>query len=137
MHGVALAIDKFIKEFFKIPNTRFFKIAGVLLTFHFVCFCWIFFRADNMQIAGDVISRIALHFTPSVFPAFIAGYRSILLVMLMGYILHFIPRKYEVMAMNWVVEMPLPAKVAFVVSAIVLVIQVKSAGIQPFIYFQF
>jgi len=137
MHGVALAIDKFIKEFFKIPNTSFFKIAGILLTFHFVCFCWIFFRADNMQIAGDVISRIALHFTPSVLPAFLAGYKNILLVMLMGYILHFIPRKYEVMAMNWVVEMPLPAKVAFVVSAIVLVIQVKSAGIQPFIYFQF
>jgi hypothetical protein len=90
-----------------------------------------------MQIAGDVISRISLHFTPSVFPSFVAGYRNILLVMLMGYVLHFIPRKYEVIAMNWVVEMPLPAKVAFVVSAIVLVIQVKSAGIQPFIYFQF
>ena len=110
---------------------------GVLLTFHFVCFCWIFFRADSMPLAGSVISRIALHFTPSILPAFLAGYQKILLIMLMGYALHFIPRKYEVMAMNWVVEMPLPAKVAFVVSAIVLVIQVKSAGVQPFIYFQF
>ena len=137
MHGAALALDKFIKEFFKIPDTRLFKILGVLLTFHFVCFCWIFFRADNMQIAGSVISGIATRFTPSVFPAFLAGYKNILLVMLMGYILHFIPKRYETMAMNWVVEMPLSAKVAVVVSVIVLVIQVKSAGVQPFIYFQF
>ena len=137
MHGVALALDKFIKEFFKIPDTRFFKVAGVLLTFHFVCFCWIFFRADNMQIAGSVISRIILHFTPAIFPAFVAGYEKILLVMLLGYTLHFIPKRYELMVMEWVTEMPLAGKVAFVVSAIVLVIQVKSAGIQPFIYFQF
>ena len=90
-----------------------------------------------MQIAGSVIERIAMHFTPSVFPAFIAGYKKILLVMLLGYILHFIPKRYELSAMNWVVDMPLAGKVAFVVSAIVLVIQIKSAGIQPFIYFQF
>jgi len=137
MHGAALALDKFIKEFFKIPYTRFFKIAGVLLTFHFVCFCWIFFRADTMQIAGSVIERITMHFTPGIFPAFVTGYRNILLVMLMGYMLHFIPRKYETMAMDRIVEMPLAGKVAFVVAAIVLVIQVKSAGVQPFIYFQF
>ena len=137
MHGAALAVDKFIKEFFKIPNTRFFKIAGVLLTFHFVCFCWIFFRADSMHIAGSVIERIAMHFTPSVFPAFIAGYKNILLVMLLGYMLHFTPKRYEQIAMRWITEIPLAGKVAFVVSAIVLVIQMKSAGVQPFIYFQF
>ena len=137
LHGVALAIDKFIKEFFKIPDNRFFKLLGILLTFHFVCFCWIFFRADNMQIAGGVISQIAMHFNPGILPAFVAGYKNILVIMLMGYILHFIPRQYEVKAMNVVTEMPLGAKVALVVATIVLVIQMKSADIQPFIYFQF
>jgi len=137
LHGVALGIDKFIKEFFKTPDSKIFKAFGVIFTFHFVCFCWIFFRADTMQTAGDVISQIALHFTPSVFFDFITGYRNILLVMLSGYLLHFIPKQLELKAQNFVTEMPLAGKVALVVSAIVLVIQVKSSSVQPFIYFQF
>jgi alginate O-acetyltransferase complex protein AlgI len=137
LHGVALGIDKFIKEFFKIPDTRFFKIAGVLLTFHFVCFCWIFFRADDMQQAGSVISQIAFHFTPSIFFDFITGYRNILLVMAMGYMLHFVPKNIELKAQNLVTNMPLAGKVALVVSMIVILIQVKSSNVQPFIYFQF
>ncbi|MDB5281654.1 MAG: hypothetical protein JWO06_729 [Bacteroidota bacterium] len=137
LHGVALAIDKFIKDIFKIPDNIFVKLLGILVTFHFVCFCWIFFRADNMQIAGGVISQIGLHFNPEIFPAFVTGYKNILVVMLIGYILHFIPRRYELKAMNVVTEMPLLAKVALVVITIVIVIQMKSADIQPFIYFQF
>ena len=137
LHGVALGIDKFIKEFFKIPDNRFFKIAGVLLTFHFVCFCWIFFRAENMQVAGSVISQIALHFTPSIFFDFITGYKNILLIMLLGYALHFIPKNIELKAQYFVAKMPLTGKVALVVSMIVILIQVKSSNVQPFIYFQF
>lgn len=137
LHGIALGIDKFIKEFFKVPDTKFFKVAGVLITFHFVCFCWIFFRADTMQLAGQVISQIAWHFTPSVFFDFITGYRNILLVMLLGYVLHFIPKNIELKAQALVTEMPLVAKVAMVVLMIVVLIQVKSSDIQPFIYFQF
>lgn len=137
LHGVALGIDKFIKEFFKIPDNIFIKIAGVILTFHFVCFCWIFFRADDMQTAGVVLSQIVSHFTPSVFLDFISGYKNILLVMLLGYILHFIPRKLELSAHQWVIDLPLTAKVAVMVAVIVLVVQFKGSEIQPFIYFQF
>ena len=137
LHGVALGIDKFVKEFFKIPDTKFFKVLGVLLTFHFVCFCWIFFRADTMELAGSVISQIALHFTPSIFFDFVTGYKNILVVMLMGYALHFIPKNIELKAQNFVTDMPLAAKVTMVVAMIVVLIQVKSSDIQPFIYFQF
>jgi alginate O-acetyltransferase complex protein AlgI len=137
LHGVALGIDKAFKEYFTIPKNLFTKIAGVFFTFHFVCFCWIFFRADNMQIAGSVISQIALHFTPGIFWSFITGYKSVLLVMLMGYILHFMPRTIELDAQRWVDRMPLPAKVAVMAAIVVLVVQVKSSDIQPFIYFQF
>lgn len=137
LHGVALGVDKFIKEQFKIPETKFSKIACVFITFHFVCFCWIFFRADTMSLAGDVLSQIVFHFTPSVFFSFIMGYKNILLVMLLGYILHFLPKKIELKTRSWVTDMPLQLKVALMVAVIVLVVQVKSSEIQPFIYFQF
>lgn len=137
LHGVALGIDKFIREFFTIPKNIFTKALGIFFTFHFVCFCWIFFRADNMQVASGVLSQIALHFSPGIFLSFLAGYKSVLLVMLMGYILHFMPRSIELDARNLVYRMPLAAKVAIMAALVVLVIQVKSSEIQPFIYFQF
>jgi hypothetical protein len=65
------------------------------------------------------------------------GYKNILLVMLLGYILHFIPKNIELKTRAWVNDMPLQGKVALMVAVIVLVIQVKSSEIQPFIYFQF
>ncbi len=137
LHGVALGIDKYVKSIVKIPDTKWVKIGGVLLTFHFVCFCWIFFRAEDMGKSWEVITQIAGHFTPGIFFNFVAGYRNVLLVMLLGYLLHFIPKSFELKTQQWVSDIPLAAKVAVLVAVIVVVMQVKSSDIQPFIYFQF
>ena len=54
MHGLALCIDKLL------PKKRFskgiFKALGILMTFSFVSFLWIFFRADSFDIAWSIIS---------------------------------------------------------------------------------
>ena len=57
--------------------------------------------------------------------------------MLLGYALHFIPKSIEVKVEEMVTNMHLALKTALLVFMIILVIQTKSAGIQPFIYFQF
>jgi alginate O-acetyltransferase complex protein AlgI len=139
-HGIALAGHKFFQS---ITNSKADKpsIAGnvlkVLLTFHFVCFCWIFFRAASMETAMDMLRQITLHFTPEIFNEFVSGYKAIILLMLIGYIMHFIPARFELSFQQRLTEMPLAFKAAFMLVIIVIVIQTKSAGIQPFIYFQF
>jgi alginate O-acetyltransferase complex protein AlgI len=59
------------------------------------------------------------------------------MLMVIGYLLHFIPREAELAAQETITSMPLAGKAAFMLSVIILVIQTKSSGIQPFIYFQF
>jgi D-alanyl-lipoteichoic acid acyltransferase DltB (MBOAT superfamily) len=139
LHGVALALHKFFIEgnFFKSKDTPLSRIIGVFLTFHFVCFCWIFFRAGSMEIAGQVIHQIFMEFNPQVFPEFVQGYRIVFGLMVLGYLLHFIPSTVENRAQQAVTNLSLIGKAVLMVSMIVLVIQTKSAGIQPFIYFQF
>ncbi len=137
LHGIALGIDKYVKEFIKIPDTKLMKVLGVIFTFHFVCFCWIFFRAEDMVKAGEVLTQITRHFTPSIFFEFVSGYQKVLFVMLLGFILHFLPRSMELKAQGWVTDFPLAGKVAILAAVVILVIQVKSSEIQPFIYFQF
>lgn len=142
LHGLALGLHKFVLSF-KWPQVQnsFLKnssnVFSIFITFHFVCFCWIFFRAQDMETAGQVITQIATHFSPGIFFDFIMGYKAVLLLMVLGYILHFIPAPVEQRAENWVTSLSLTGKFVVIFITILIVIQTKSAGIQPFIYFQF
>jgi alginate O-acetyltransferase complex protein AlgI len=144
MHGIALGINKFFHEIFptqvenKYPVRQFFTtLFSILLTFHFVCFCWIFFRAENMEIAGQMIRQILFNFNPQIFFEFVSGYKVVLLIMMFGYILHFLPKSFELRTQNAVTSLPLALKVLLMFFVVYIVFQFKSSEIQPFIYFQF
>jgi D-alanyl-lipoteichoic acid acyltransferase DltB (MBOAT superfamily) len=137
LHGGALAFHKWVSEKITIPDTTLWRCAGWLLTFHFVCFCWIFFRANDLEIAGQVLTQITSHFNAGVLSEFISGYKMVLILMLVGYLLHFIPKTIEQQAEEFVIQMPLMAKAICLTTVIIIMLQIKSAGVQPFIYFQF
>jgi alginate O-acetyltransferase complex protein AlgI len=144
LHGLALGIHKFYSslnlQLIKPENLltkKMLSVLSVLLTFHFVCFCWIFFRAGSMQTAGEVLYQIVNNFRFAIFIDFIVGYKAVMILMLMGYILHFLPKNLELKSEEWVTSLPMIGKAIALVVVILIVIQTKSAGIQPFIYFQF
>ncbi|MBL0742840.1 MBOAT family protein [Chryseolinea sp. Jin1] len=136
LHGAALAFHKFITEKFDL-SWRGWKVLAPVLTFHFVCFCWIFFRAADLEIVGQMLSQITTNFNVGVLGEFITGYKGVLLLMLLGYVLHFMPKSLELEIESTVSRLPLVAQAAGLTAVIVLVLQIKSAGVQPFIYFQF
>ena len=140
LHGLALTVHKFYRSRVKKKAVGYSggkNFVRVLLTFHFVCFCWIFFRAANMATVGEILAQIFYHFNLALLPEFIQGYKVVMMLMVIGYLLHFIPREAELAAQETITTMPLAGKAAFMISVIILVIQTKSSGIQPFIYFQF
>ncbi len=57
--------------------------------------------------------------------------------MLMGYLFHFIPKRVENRLQDVVTRSPLVVQAFMLAVAIFIVIQFRSAGVQPFIYFQF
>ncbi|WP_264553519.1 MBOAT family O-acyltransferase [Flavobacterium sp. N2038] len=142
LHGLALAVHKIFVEFFpskkdKKPNFlwRFFSI---LITFHFVVFCWIFFRARDFETALQVINNIGqLTFEPELWQTVIIGYKNVFLLMLFGYVWHFLP---EVITdkMKFVFDKtPLLLKAVILGFVYWIVYATSVAGSQPFIYFQF
>jgi alginate O-acetyltransferase complex protein AlgI len=142
LHGLALAIHKAVSKI-KIIETNspvvkgLGNIGGVLLTFHFVCLCWIFFRATSMEVSWEIIDQITQNFRPEVFFDFLTGYKGVVLLMITGYILHAIPRKFELEIQDQITKASVPIKAALITIVILIIVQVKTAGIQPFIYFQF
>lgn len=57
--------------------------------------------------------------------------------MVVGYILHFLPKSAENSLQAVVTRSPLLVQAVMLAIAIFVVVQFKSAGVQPFIYFQF
>jgi D-alanyl-lipoteichoic acid acyltransferase DltB (MBOAT superfamily) len=137
LHGFALAVEKWIKS--KVPgsSSSFRRFLGGLITFHFVCFCWIFFRAEGMEKVGQMLNQIAFEFRPEFFPDFLTGYAGVLFWMLLGFGLHFLPKSTEIAAQRFATALPLLGKAVLITAIIALVMQVKSAEVQSFIYFQF
>ena len=90
-----------------------------------------------MQTVGEMLSQIVTQFHPEVFPQFVWGYKGVFSLMLIGYVIHFLPRGWENRLRQMVSDSPVPVQAFFLALAIYVVAQLKSAGVQPFIYFQF
>jgi D-alanyl-lipoteichoic acid acyltransferase DltB (MBOAT superfamily) len=138
-HGLALVFHKLFLSI--IPNSgkkNYLQITlSWFVTFHFVCFCWIFFRAENMKVAGEVLFQIFNNFNPTIFFEFINGYSYVFSLIIIGYLLHFTPKSIEIKTENLFINSSLFVKSIFVVFVIFVLVQFKSSEIQPFIYFQF
>ena len=137
LHGIGLAFEKFINSVINIPKNKLTRILGVIITFHFVCFAWIFFRADSMTVVNAMLTQITTDFHPEIMADFIKGYPYVLMLMVVGFILHFIPSDVENSAQQLVIKSPFVLKVAYLLVIVFVVVQIKSSEIQPFIYFQF
>lgn len=143
IHGVSLAVHKFVLERFSSfkktgeEMSVIQRVVGILITFHLVCFGWIFFRADSMQVAYDVLGQIFTSFHPEVFLQFVLGYKTVFVLMIIGYIVHFIPQKVDNRLRQAVTTSPMLVQALLLALAVFIVVQFKSAGVQPFIYFQF
>ncbi|MDX2136068.1 MAG: MBOAT family protein [Saprospiraceae bacterium] len=137
LHGLALVAERSFKNAVPQAPGVFRQVAGALITFHFVCFCWIFFRAADIPTAWLMLEQIACRFDTSLFWPFIDGYAPVVFWMTLGYALHFMPVEADELGQQAVTRLPLFGKAALLTLVIMLVMQVKSADVQPFIYFQF
>jgi alginate O-acetyltransferase complex protein AlgI len=137
LHGLALAAERALRELWPAPPGVVRRLLGGVLTFHFVCFCWVFFRAADLATVNTIFQQIAWSFQGQLFWEFVDGYAPVLFWMSLGYALHFLPTSWEQGAQKGVTALPLAGKAALVTLVVALVMQVKTADVQAFIYFQF
>ncbi|MDG4945781.1 MBOAT family protein [Weeksellaceae bacterium KMM 9713] len=96
IHGIGLAIHKIWmlltgKALGSINNSMPYKIVMGLITFHFVCFGWVFFKAADFEIAVNMLQQIFFNFDTSVFLPFYANYQSVIWMIALAMALHLIP----------------------------------------------
>jgi D-alanyl-lipoteichoic acid acyltransferase DltB (MBOAT superfamily) len=142
MHGAALALDKMRMAIFKtskyqVSDYIVLRFLGVLITFHFVCFCWIFFKASSFHDAGVIITQIFTNFNGSAWKSMLEGYWVVFSVMLLGYIIHFIPKSYQYFSERILSKITIAGRIAVILIFIWVIIQVKQSDQVMPIYLQF
>lgn len=113
------------------------RILGMIITFHVVCAGWILFRAQDMNNGMEILSQIFHNFNVALIPQVVSGYGVIFALMALGYVLHMLPRTTEAWGKRVVTALPVVVQALLLTVLIWGIMQIKSAEIQPFIYFQF
>lgn len=138
LHGMALVVEKFFGQLIKLPKNAFIGIIQVFLTFHFVVFCWLFFRAKDFTTAFQIAENISkIQFNLEQWQTIILGYQNVFLLLLIGFIWHFLPQSIIDLKERLFGKLPFWAKAIVLGFVFWIVYATASAGTQPFIYFQF
>ena len=137
LHGAALAVTRS----FERARERAGRITahgplrralGVLVTFHFVCAAWVFFRADTFRAAARLFAQLGTltTFHPNL-PLSVVG------VLALGLVSHFVPARGYASLRDGFVRLPAVAQGVALFVAALAIRQMESADAVPFVYFQF
>ncbi|MBN1413582.1 MAG: MBOAT family protein [Bacteroidales bacterium] len=139
LNGIGLVIYKFWKKISPYENSshRLATLWKIFLTFNFITFTRIWFRGESMQGTFDLLNQVGNNFGWDHVPVMVFAYWKVFLVMLLGYVLHWLPYATKDKLLNWFVDTPIYAKILLCALVVFIIYQSMSAGLQPFIYFQF
>lgn len=139
LNGVGLVIHKLWLKVSPFKNSKSFGVKAlmVLITLTFISFTRIFFRSDSLDTVSLIFDRISNHFGLELFFDIIKGYSGVLSLVLIGYLIHWIPVRYKEKYREYFAGLPVYAMALAVVGVIFVMYQMMSDEMQPFIYFQF
>lgn len=143
IHGAALAIHKWVMGTFPsfkaqgedMPRWR--RVLGIAITFMVVCASWVYFRSSSVDVAHSVFYQIFVNFHPEIIWEFVVGYKWVVLMMIIGFVLHFSSDSMELKAKVLFTKIPIWVYPLLITAMIWTVMQLRTGDVQPFIYFQF
>jgi len=136
LHGAALAGERWWRERrgAAAPRATGWPLwRARILTFHFVCLAWIFFRSDSFASAWDMIEGLFTQWgRPS--PLVTSG---VLLALAVGIGSQYLPARVPRILMARFSRLPVLAQATVLALALMLTSVLGPEGVAPFIYFQF
>ena len=109
----------------------------IALTFVFITFTRIYFRGNSMDHIDRFYQQVATNMDWQNALTVLWEYRAVFIVMLIGYITHWLPYRTK----DWIEALFIKSnffvKAAVVIMVVIICYQTYAADFQPFIYFQF
>jgi len=139
LNGLGLMVYKLWRKIspYEKYNNILALVLKVFVTFNFITFTRIWFRAESMESTQQIIHQIRTSFSPELIFDILTSYSNVFIVMLIGFIIHWLPTTVKDWYREKFIALPLTFKI--IISAITVfgVYQAMSSELQAFIYFQF
>lgn len=139
LNGAGLIVYKAWKKISPWENKSNWIINSwkIAITFTFITFTRIWFRAETMETTTSIMHQIAYNFQATLIFTIIKSYKFVFIAMLIGFIIHWLPDNLkEKVKLKFASQHIFIQALAMVITAFII-FQTLSADIQPFIYFQF
>lgn len=139
LNGLGLVVYKFWRKISPWENSSHWAANcwKIFITFNFITFTRIWFRGESIQGTADLMNQVAGNFGMAQVPSMLLSYWKVFAIMLLGFVLHWLPGTLKDKGMNWFVATPVYQKVIISIIVVFIIYQAVSAGLQPFIYFRF
>ncbi len=139
LNGLGLVISKFWRRISPYEKLKSLPVHWwkVLNTFAFITMTRIFFRAEDMNQANEVIGKITGDIHWSILPDILINFKEVFLLLAFAFVMHWLPEKTKWQYKKLFIKAPAWAKVAVILVTSVLIYQTMNSEMTPFIYFSF
>ncbi len=139
LNGIGLIVYKYWRQISPFRETRTWAVRfyAIFLTFIFISATRIWFRAESMQIANDIMTQIVQAFNLNKIGEIILAYKNVFGIMIFALAIHWLSADFKEKYRQFFVRMPAWAKALSAVIIVFVIWQMRTADLQPFIYFDF
>ena len=115
----------------------FARLQAIALTFTFITFTRFWFRGSSLEQVNLMLGRITGDFGWHLTGDVIWGFRNVFAMMLLGYIIHWLPTRTKEWYRTRFAALPMWGMALVCVLVVSIIYQTVTADAVPFIYFQF
>ncbi len=139
LNGVGILVYKFWRKISPYEHSTHWLATTwkIGITFVFITFTRIFFRGKDMEAISQWFNQVGNNMSWETAWQVLTHYRAVFIIMLIGYITHWLPQRWKNEIEYVFSESHVLVKGAIAVVIVIICYQAYSAEFQPFIYFQF
>ncbi len=155
LNGLGIVVYKLWRKIspWEAKDTWVKRAWAIFLTFNFISFTRIWFRSgshntwenlndthniiEELFTANVMLNKILFDMDFTMAPQVLSAFSGVFLVMLAGYIIHWLPSSWKEWYRTTFINSHIVVKVLVSFLTIFVIYQVISSDLQPFIYFQF
>ncbi|CAG0998316.1 Peptidoglycan O-acetyltransferase [Flavobacteriales bacterium] len=139
LNGLGLIANKAWKKISPYEKVNHWAVNTwkILITFTFITFTRIWFRAETMETTQQILQQISGNFKASLIFTVLESYKMVFFAMLIGFVVHWLPDKLKENIKIKFASQHILVQVLAMCITVFFIFQTLSADIQPFIYFQF
>ncbi|MCT4622889.1 MAG: MBOAT family protein, partial [Schleiferiaceae bacterium] len=139
LNGLGLVVYKLWKKVSPwADRSKWYNRAiGIFITLCFITFTRTWFRSNSWEGAKTMLYQIVNNFKPEIIPDVIVAFNKVFIVMLLGFLIHWIPSTIKEKYRKAFSTAPVALQILVALGSIFFVYQIVSSDLQPFIYFDF